>query len=188
MFFNKEHELLLHIEELGGYYMVNKTMELILEGLDCANCAAKIERGVNEIDGVSSAKLNFITKVLTIESNSPEKNENIVKKTEAIVYKYEPDVKVLEGNINKADAKGHLINDDMKESIFKIAASAVIFTSAQILKLPFWGELTLFLASYLLVGSEVLIRAIKNIFKGQVFDENFLMSIATIGAFAVGEG
>ncbi len=167
--------------------MGNNTMELTLEGLNCANCAAKIEKGVNEIEGVSSAKLNFITKVLTIELNSPEKIQNIVKKTEAIVYKYEPDVKVLEGNSKKAATRGHLINDDMKESMFKIAASAVIFASAQILKLPFWGELTLFFLSYLLVGSKVLIRAIKNILKGQVFDENFLMSIATIGAFAVGQ-
>ncbi|MDF2674063.1 MAG: heavy metal translocating P-type ATPase [Clostridiales bacterium] len=169
--------------------MGDNTRVLVLEGLDCANCAAKIEKGVNEIEGVNSATLNFITKSLTIKANDVGKIEQIVKKAGDIVYKYEPDVKVVEEvKNNKNDkTKSKLIDDDMKKDIIKIVSGAVIFILAQILKLPFWGELSLFLLSYLLVGSEVLVRAIKNIFKGQVFDENFLMTIATIGAFVVGE-
>lgn len=50
-----------------------------------------------------------------------------------------------------------------------------------------WLELGIFLASYLIVGYDIVIKAVKNIFRGQVFDENFLMSIATIGAFIIGE-
>jgi Cd2+/Zn2+-exporting ATPase len=173
----------------GGNHMGDNTRVLVLEGLDCANCAAKIEKGVNEIEGVNSATLNFITKSLTIKANDVGKIEQIVKKAGDIVYKYEPDVKVVEEvKNNKNDkTKSKLIDDDMKKDIIKIVSGAVIFILAQILKLPFWGELSLFLLSYLLVGSEVLVRAIKNIFKGQVFDENFLMTIATIGAFVVGE-
>lgn len=169
--------------------MGNNTKVLVLEGLDCANCAAKIERDVNELEEVNSAKLNFITKALTIEANNADYIGHIVRKTEEIVNKYEPDVKVLEENNDDkgAEPESKLIDAEMRRDIFKIAAGAVIFIAAQVLKLPFWGRLSLFLISYMLVGAEVLYRAIKNIFKGQVFDENFLMSIATVGAFSIGE-
>ena len=50
-----------------------------------------------------------------------------------------------------------------------------------------WGQLTIFLGAYVIAGGDVLLRALRNIFRGQVLDENFLMSIATIGAFVVGE-
>lgn len=173
----------------GGKHMEGNTKILVLEGLDCANCAAKIERDVNELEEVNSAKLNFITKALTIEANDIDKMGHIVKKAEEIVYKYEPDVKVVEEkNDNKGEKnKSELIDDNMKKDILKIAAGSLLFIGALIFKLPFWGELVLFLAGYVLIGGKVLIRAVKNIFKGQVFDENFLMIIATIGAFAVGE-
>lgn len=169
--------------------MGSNTKVLVLEGLDCANCAAKIERDVNELEEVNSAKLNFITKALTIEASNADFIGRIVRKTEEIVYKYEPDVKVIEENNDDkgAEPESKLINAEMRRDIFKITAGAVIFIAAQMFKLPFWGKLSLFLISYILVGAEVLFRAIKNIFKGQIFDENFLMSIATVGAFSIGE-
>lgn len=169
--------------------MGSNTKVLVLEGLDCANCAAKIERDVNELEEVNSAKLNFITKALTIEASNADFIGRIVRKTEEIVYKYEPDVKVIEENNDDkgVEPESKLINAEMIRDIFKITAGAVIFIAAQMFKLPFWGKLSLFLISYILVGAEVLFRAIKNIFKGQIFDENFLMSIATVGAFSIGE-
>lgn len=169
--------------------MGQNTRVLVLEGLDCANCAAKIERDVNGLEEVSSAKLNFITKALTIEAHDAHKMGEIVKKTEGIIYKYEPDVKVVE---EKKDSKGarpkaQVIDDNVKKDILKLAVGAAIFAVAHFFAFQDWGKLILFLISYALVGGEVLIRAIKNIFKGQIFDENFLMAIATVGAFAVGE-
>ena len=56
-----------------------------------------------------------------------------------------------------------------------------------IIALPLWLKMLAFLSAYLLSGGDVLLRALKNIFKGEVFDENFLMGIATLGAFAIGE-
>ncbi len=162
---------------------------LTLEGLDCANCAAKIERDVNGLEEVSSAKLNLITKALTIEAYEAHKMGDILKKAEGIIYKYEPDVKVVEEKRENRETKprAQVFDDDMKRDIFKLAAGAVIFAGAQIFIFSDWLKLTLFLISYALVGGEVIIRAIKNILKGQIFDENFLMAIATVGAFAVGE-
>ena len=82
-------------------------------------------------------------------------------------------------------------NDDEKLRIIKLITGAVIFTAAIILnyllELHPWIKLAVFMSAYLILGADIILRAIKNIFKGQFFDENFLMSAATIGAFAIGE-
>lgn len=76
----------------------------------------------------------------------------------------------------------------MKKRGIKIIISAILFVLA--LVIPFSNELInngLFIISYLVVGFEILKKAVRNIFRGKVFDENFLMAVATIGAFAIGE-
>ena len=76
----------------------------------------------------------------------------------------------------------------MKKRATKIIIALILFLIAIIIKFPNeWLNKGIFIISYLIVGIEVLKEAIENIFKGEVFDENFLMSIATIGAFAIGE-
>jgi copper chaperone CopZ len=67
----------------------------LLEGLCCANCAAKIERGVADIDGVTDASVNFLTTKLTFEGED-SKIDDIVKKAKKIVKKIEPDVEIKE--------------------------------------------------------------------------------------------
>ena len=76
----------------------------------------------------------------------------------------------------------------MKKRGVKIIISAILFVLA--LVIPFSNELInngLFIISYLVVGFEILKKAVRNIFRGKIFDENFLMAVATIGAFAIGE-
>lgn len=76
----------------------------------------------------------------------------------------------------------------MKKRLWKIIIGGVIFTTAMIINSNIeWLQATLFLISYIIVGGDVILKAVKNIFKGNVFDENFLMSIATIGAFFIGQ-
>ena len=79
-----------------------------------------------------------------------------------------------------------------KKNLIRIAVSAVLFVAAYcvaefIKGIPWWGELLMFAAPYLIVGYDVLVGAAKNIIRGRVFDERFLMLIATVGAFAIGE-
>ena len=69
--------------------------------------------------------------------------------------------------------------------MIKFGVGVTVFAVATAFKRTLTMELVLYLISYILVGGEVILRAFKNIVKGQVFDENFLMSIATIGAFAL---
>lgn len=164
--------------------------ELILEGLGCAHCAAMIEEEVNKIDGIS-ATMNFMTKTLTVETADDEDFSEILEKITAIVHSHEPHVKVIDrSSENDHHEQRHLDHnegEDYKNSAMRIGISGILFILALALKLPPWLEIALFIVSYVVVGWEVLLNAVKNIKRGQVFDENFLMSIATIGAFLIGE-
>ena len=163
--------------------------EYILEGLCCGNCATKIERDVQKLD-VISANLDFVSKILRIEISNDEMINARTEQVKKIVKLYESDVVVIE----KEEMYSFQKKEKRKEFDWKrffywltLGTGAGIFTIVSIFELSPILELVLYLASYFLVGGEVVLRAIKNICKGQVFDENFLMSVATIGAFAIGE-
>lgn len=78
-----------------------------------------------------------------------------------------------------------------KKTLIRIIASAVLLAAAyavaQLVSMPWWAALLIFLVPYGIIGWDILWRAVRNIAHGQIFDENFLMCIATIGAFALGE-
>lgn len=170
--------------------------EFILEGLCCANCAAKMEKGINDINGVKNASINFVSKKLTIEIHDKDDLNRVMEEAVDIVKRIEPDVKMVAHQKDKtAHSHEHYHDHDHshgedkgnKGELLKLAIGAVLFLGAVILNLSYNMELILFIISYLLVGGEIVVRALKNIIKGQVFDENFLMSLATLGAFAIGE-
>ena len=76
----------------------------------------------------------------------------------------------------------------MKKRVRKIVIALVLFVIALLIPFPYkWINNVIFIASYLIVGLEIVLKAIRNITRGKVFDENFLMAIATIGAFGIGE-
>lgn len=87
--------------------------------------------------------------------------------------------------LSRSKGKGKMMNHAMKRELMKLSIGAVFFAAGIAFRFSFAVELGIFLVSYLVVGGEVLFKAAKNILKGQVFDENFLMSIATIGAFSI---
>ena len=89
--------------------------------------------------------------------------------------------KVLKSKDEEAEEESN------KSEIIRLAIGAIIFGIATAMKFSNSVELLLYLVSYVLVGGEVVLSALRNIIRGQVFDENFLMSIATVGAFAIGE-
>lgn len=159
----------------------------ILEGLGCANCAAKIERESNHIDGVKFAVVDFVATKLIIEINSLAKQDVITEKVKEIVKRIEPDVKVIENKSKLASNHDHFHGEVNKGDLIRLIIGAAIFGLATAIQFSSAIELSLFLISYLLIGGEVVLSAVKNIGRGQVFDENFLMSIATIGAFTIGQ-
>ena len=166
--------------------MVEK--EYILEGLNCANCARKIEELTNDIDGVDSAFLDFVSKKLKVKVEHEDKVEPVAQEIRGIVEKIEPDVKVIDEHEHLHEYEHNHVNGELDiYKIGKLVAGGIFFLIPLILKLNIKLEIALYAISYILVGGEVLLRAVKNVLNGQVFDENFLMSLATIGAFLVKE-
>ena len=164
--------------------------EILLEGLCCGNCAAKIERESNNIDGVKSATVDFISTKLIMEIEDSSKQSDIIDEVKKIVKRIEPDVNVVV--IDSKDSQSKIKNEEVEEEnnkgeLIRLIIGALIFGIATVMKFSNSIELVLYLISYVLVGGEVVLGALRNIRRGQIFDENFLMSIATIGAFAIGE-
>lgn len=171
-----------------------KVLELELDGLNCAGCAAKIEKLTNEIEGVSSAKLDFVTKKLKVNVIDDNEKDSIKNNIKRIVNRLEPDVKVLDVNNEHGHEHnhGHDHNHDHghgmdKKDIIRIGISLILFMFPFLLKLEGSTRLIIYLLSYIIVGYDVIIRAIKNVAAGIPFDENFLMTLATVGAFIIGE-
>jgi len=168
----------------AGQRQVRK--ELKLEGLDCANCAMKIEKGVSSIKDVDSCSVNFATVTMTI-TTSEENQEKVIKEAKDKIKNLEPHITpLLKEEVESKQEKPGL-NNDTKKLLIKLSLGGVILLLAIFLKIPNVFLLILYLTAYLIAGADVVMKAIKNIFKGQVFDENFLMGVATIGAFIIGE-
>jgi Cd2+/Zn2+-exporting ATPase len=155
---------------------------LYLSGLDCADCAEKIRKKIASLPGATSARLDFVGQRLTI-TGSMDKKAEIISKAKSIVREIEPDVKVTL-HPGAKEAPDPAIS---RSRIITFAAGIAVFAAAFLLPLSFGPKLSLYIASYLLIGHRVLLQAGRNIAKGQIFDENFLMCTATVGAFGIGE-
>jgi len=154
-------------------------------GVDCVNCAAKIESGIKNIDGVISASLNYSMSKLSIEVDGEKSLYEIERKIQKLMDSIE------KGSRLKVTETGEKDNDDSDRlsktrlSIYIIAAVSY-FAGMFFIENPAI-ELVLFIFAYMVFGYNVLLKSAKNILRGRVFDENFLMSIATIGALIIGE-
>ena len=174
----------------------------ILEELDCANCAAKIEAKLNAMPQVEKAVITFATRQLRVTAADPDA---LVPEMEKIARTVEPEVTIHPREAAHAHhhsgecACGHDHNHDHdhdhgeehgeRGELITILSGVVLFAAGLVFKCFSleWWSLGAFLASYLCLGLEVLVTAGKNLFRGRVLDENFLMSLATIGAFAIRE-
>ncbi|MCD6188910.1 MAG: cadmium-translocating P-type ATPase, partial [Thermococcus sp.] len=158
--------------------------KLKLEGLDCASCAYEIEEALKK-EGFEFALVNFTTSELVIEGD--------IEKAKEIIKRVEPEVKVIEKDEHGHghDHGHHHDHDDPKKRLYFIIPSLVLFTAGMLLRYYYNYDnafvLGIFVASYLLVGWKVLRNAFINSVHGNVFDENFLIAIATLGAFAIRE-
>jgi Cd2+/Zn2+-exporting ATPase len=168
--------------------------EFSLEGLCCPVCAGKIEEKVGALDGVLGATVDFTNQLLTMEIRDKAEAGVIEAKTGSIVRLVEPDIvlnekKAESGKAAKAGGGAAEALRDRKVWVRRIllGAGVLFFAAGLVFPFPRRLEFAVFLVSYLLIGGDVVWLALKNIVRGQVFDENFLMSLSTVGAFAIGE-
>ena len=171
------------------------TKVYLLKGLDCPNCSAKIEKEVGELDGVTSSTVNLMNQTLTVQAGTSVA-ASLLDTVTTIVHSHEPDVEVSEKQLEatapvKKDEKAAVYNDEDKKRTIRLAVGAVVYAIGMALtvfaKLPTLAELAFLIVAYAILGWDVVWQAVKNITRGQVFDEHFLMSVSTIGAFAIGE-
>jgi len=158
-----------------------------LKNLDCASCAFKIEEELKKHKDVRFARVNFSTSELIIDAEDIESALESVKKVE-------PDIVVLDidGDVEGKKEDEYLDEGENRiKELVLISSSAVLLLAGVVLEQPVHGspvlEYSLFFLAYLLVGSKIIWKAIRNLAKGVLFDENFLLTIATVGAIAIHE-
>lgn len=176
------------------FIVINKKLEvamksnecmLSIEGLDCPNCAAKVERKINTLEGIKEATVDFLGKKIVVLADEISENE-LVELIQTEVDKIEDGVKVFIPKVQAGESSSE--EEDTGKIKKKLLIGGILFVLGIFVpKTLFIPKLAVFLVSYLVIGGDVLLSAFKNILNGQVFDENFLMAIATIGAFAIGE-
>lgn len=153
--------------------------EYELRGIDCGNCAAKIERAVNQLEQVESATVNLIAQKLILETKS---EDGIDKEIIDLVDAIEPGIEVI------SEKKEEALPEKRDWAKELLLAVMILFAFGFFLPEEyFWIRLVYYLTLYIIIGHKVLIKMVQNIQRGNLFDENFLMSIATLGAFLLEE-
>ncbi|MGN0334190.1 MAG: heavy metal translocating P-type ATPase [Lachnospiraceae bacterium] len=165
-----------------------KPAVFLLENLGCAHCAAKMEERICRLDQVEYASITFATKQLRILAKDPMA---LVPEIQNICSSIESQVQVIpqetkSGKERKSVSKKEEKNSDLPQIII----GAALFIAGSLIS-HFYEDtrivLGIFLIAYLILGGKILLEAARNIAHGQIFDENFLMCVATIGAFVIRE-
>ena len=174
-----------------------------LQNLDCANCAAKIEAKFNAHPQVEEAVITFATRQLRLTAEDPDA---LIPELQTLARTVESEFTIAEEHEHEHHEHCHHDHCECghdhdhhhdhhhehgeKRELPGLLLGAGLFAAALALEHVlglWWLHLPVYIAAYLLLGREVLTTAGKNLIKGHVFDENFLMSVATLGAFAIGE-
>jgi len=148
--------------------------EYDVHNLDCPDCGAKIEAEINNLEEVESANLDFINKRLTIEYI--EKVDNPLKRLNAIASKIDPDIQFTLAGLEEGQSEN---------KPWFIILAILLLTFSLFLSAPFSSILGII--AYLIAGHKVIKKALKEIASRQIFTENFLMTLATLGALYLGE-
>lgn len=155
----------------------------VMKNIDCANCSAKIEKKIQELPEVDDCILTFATRQLRVYSSEGTK---LLPKMQEIADQIEPGtvIEIREEGKPSSDTRDAKHDHDIPE----LLAGAALFIIGELLSHSMPPvSIGCFVIAYLILGREVLLTALKNMKSGHVMDENFLMSVATIGAFAIGE-
>lgn len=157
----------------------------ILQGLDCANCAHKIEDTLNQQDSMT-AQLDFVRKKLSIECSDSILETRVMDTVRRVVHQYEPEVEVRRESLS-ADETSATDSRRGYGLLIRIMIAVGLWLMTQLIEFPEVIHIGISLISYAIVGYDVVMQAIRNFWQGNLFSEHFLMTIATLGAFIIGE-
>ncbi len=183
------------------------TEEFNFENIDCPNCALKVEEALNKEDNIIDAKVSFMNKKIIIKHKD---NVAVFETVNKVLADVEGDAYITHEHHHDCDHHHHHKHCHCHEhhekvnfldNIFKVTSGKTLnYVLGIIGFIIFVGTLFLeiinqlediipitFLVSYLMISFSVIIKSIRNILKGKVFDENFLMLLASFGAILVGE-
>lgn len=158
-----------------------------LDGLNCADCAQKIEKAVGTLDGVYSAKLSFATQKLAIMFDQDISLQTLKTGVMKTVSGIESGVEILNSSDGIKDKRHSRFTLQFKKDTSVLIASSILFAAGMMTTEYTALSLVLLLLAWLTAGCGVLRKAASNIVRGRIFDENLLMAIATIGALATGQ-
>ncbi|MDD3382610.1 MAG: heavy metal translocating P-type ATPase [Bacilli bacterium] len=188
----KEYATDVEIEEKEAKIRVRKT--LILENLDCANCAAKIERIAKRTFDHEFIVVDFATSRFIIETTDKNLLDNLQKEVAEIALTVDNHIVVLEKR-EKQKKQTQSIRIERKK-IITYSLGMFIFIGGMLTRylvgeyanyvFPYYLSLIVYLSAYALLGFDLVYGAIRNIMSGRIFDEKFLMTIATLTALFIG--
>lgn len=158
------------------------TYKYQLKGLDCAHCASKIEVKLNDLKEVEHAHINFIQTQLNVNTTQ-ENNQQFVNELQTLVDSIEDGIQVIPENevITSIEEKKYDFD------LIRIIITTFGFALGFFIELTQWQALIYYGIFYFIIAQDVLGTTFRQISKGNWFDENFLMTIATLGAFGIGE-
>lgn len=159
---------------------MKKTLKLTR--IHCVGCAENLEAKILEVEGVLSASVDFVQKTVNLNVN----NKDVIKKVEETIVKFDSSIKIVDTSDEDKEQKKEKIKKVF--DLTRIGLTILLLCLGLLLPSSIkWLKIAFFVLSYLLIGYEIIWSAFKNIVKGKMLDENFLMTIATIGAFVIGE-
>ena len=168
----------------------------LLENLGCAHCASKMEKQIADLDGISEATITFATKQLRVTAKNPDRYLDQIRKictsieSEVVVKEKDPKPKSQTAASETHPSSKKKSFSKEKIDTICIIIGAILFVAGEIMEHKGFADtatLPLFVIAYLALGGVIVVKAAKNISHGQVFDENFLMSVATLAAFAIND-
>ncbi len=167
---------------MGGEHQ-NKDIRLNISNLGCASCAVKMEIEIGKIPGVVAASIDFGASRLHLTSDGKRPESQLLADVDLAIHAIEKDACILKG----VPLKPGIWQSLPKLKLVRFGFGLLPFLGALILPLDQPLRIALFVVSWLILGYDVLIAAFGNLRRRQLFDENFLMSIATLGALLIGE-
>lgn len=153
-----------------------------LGGLGCAHCAEKIQQGLSQLDSETRFLLNFSTGTLLVETGSPENIPALMHRAQKLISGIEPGV-----TLRPQQTENLQETKDFPLFEIRLGTALLFFAFALFFPMVPFVKTALLLAAYLIAGADVLWKAVRNLAKGHMLDEHFLMSIATLGALGINQ-